>query len=135
MTGRVRISGFLWRHQIWPEALKTEILVLSKIYVLYTIRKEILCWSNVPLEPMSENELEKSYTPSKSVINHWRQSFGQGWRRKHEKSWFSCVNDHIFLLDWSFLMRFFGNKASSYWRIFDMIFEVSKIYLHKNQDR
>ena len=96
MTGRVRISGFLWRHQIWPEALKTEILVLSKIYVLYTIRKEILCWSNVPLEPMSENELEKSYTPSKSVINYWRQSFGQGWRRKHEKSCF-------FVRKWSYL--------------------------------
>ena len=40
MTGGVPISGFSWRHQIWPKALKTGILVLSTIFVLYTIQKE-----------------------------------------------------------------------------------------------
>ena len=135
MTGRVRISGFLWRHQIWPEALKTEILVLLKIYVLYTIRKEILCWSNVPLKPMSENELEKVIRRQSQWLITDVRVLDKVDVVNMKNHVFSCVNDHIFLLDWSFLMRFFGNEASSYGRIFDMIFDVSKIDLHKNHDR
>ena len=140
MTGRVRISGFLWRHQIWPEALKTEILVLSKIYVLYTIRKEILCWSNVPLEPMSENELEKSYTPSKSVINYWRQSFGQGWRRKHEKSCFfvrkwSYLFVRLIIFDavfWKWSFKLWANFWYDFWGIIKIFTQESRPVKYSN---
>ena len=58
----------------------------NHIYVKNKAHKNILTAKN----------LVKSYTPSKSVINYWRQSFGQGWRRKHEKSCF-------FVRKWSYL--------------------------------
>ena len=78
---------------------------------------------------MSENELEKKLYAVK-VSDKLLTS--EVWTRLTSETGknhvFSCVNDHIFL------MRFFGNEASSYGRIFGVIFEVSKIYLDKNQE-
>ena len=90
-------------------------------------------------EPMSENELEKSYTPSKSVINYWRQSFGQGWRRKHEKSCFfvrkwSYLFVGLIIFDavfWKWSFRLWANFWYDFWGIKNIFTQKSDRILQK----
>ena len=45
------------------EVIRRQKNFLSNMDILYTNRSEILCWTKVSKGPMSENEVEKSYSP------------------------------------------------------------------------
>ena len=63
--GAQRVPG-LWRQNLYPR-WGTRKIFLSNVDSLYTVRKEILCWLKVSLEPISENEVGKSSEAQNTV--------------------------------------------------------------------
>ena len=54
---------FMLLTSISDEVIRRQNIFLPNMDILYTNRKEILCWTKVPKGPISGNEVENQYEP------------------------------------------------------------------------